>query len=160
MSFYQFMHSGNYVKIIVHDIPEKPGVIAKISKILATHHINIFTIKHSVHTAESGDIAFTVSKDRAEESINLMKSNLDYIGGKRITFRKDLALVFIWGEEIRNLSRFASDILRALSEYDVEIDSLSIAIEGITCILPEKQYKEAMHAFNKMFIDEPFISPV
>jgi len=160
MSFYQFIHSGSYVKIIVKDIPEKPGVIANISKILSSHGINIFTIKHSVHTSESGDIAFTVSKDRAEESIKLMESNLESIGGKRVIFRKDLALVFIWGEEIKNLSRFASDILRALSDQNVEIDSLSIAIEGITCILPESQYKDAMHAFNKMFVDEPLISPV
>jgi len=159
MSFYQFIHSGNYVKIIIHDIPEKPGVIAKISQILASHSINIYTIKHSVHTSEFGDIAFTVTKDRAEESIRLMNCNLDFIEGKKVSCRRDLALVFIWGEEIRNISRFASDVLRALSEFNVEIDSLSIAIEGITCILPERQYKEAMHAFNKMFIDETFISP-
>ena len=76
-------------------------------------------------------------------------------------WRRDyLALVFIWGEEIQNITKFASDVLRAFSEYNVEFDSLSLAIEGVTCILPNNQFQSAMHAFNKMFVDEPIISPI
>ena len=160
MSNYQFLHSGNYVKIILHDIPEKPGVAAKILTIVAKGDINILTIKHSVHTKEKGDFAFTVSRDDAESTIQLMKENLKEIGAKDITVRKDLALVFIWADEIENLSEFASDVLRAFSQYHVEFDSLSLAKEGVTCILPNEQFNSATHAFNKMFVDEPIISPV
>ena len=160
MNKYQFLHTGSYVKIILHNIPEKPGVFAKMSKILANHDINIMTLRHSVHSKEKGDIAFTVSKERAEESINLMKENLKQIGASDVSVKSDLALVFIWGEEIKNLSEFVSDILRAFSQYNVDFDSLSLSVEGITCILPENQFKQAMHAFNKMFVDEPIISPI
>jgi len=58
------------------------------------------------------------------------------------------------------LPRFASDVLRAFSEYNVEFDSLSLAVEGVTCILPNNQFNQATHAFNKMFVDEPVISPI
>ncbi|MBN2355454.1 hypothetical protein JXO59_05035, partial [candidate division KSB1 bacterium] len=112
------------------------------------------------HTLKQGDIAFTVSKDNADESLRLMKENLGYIGAKDISCRKDLALVFMYGTDIDNLSRFVSDILRAFSDYNVEFDTLSVAKEGITCILPDPQFNQAMHAFNKMFVDEPIISPV
>ena len=160
MSQYQFLHTGSFVKIIMHNIPEKPGVFAKIFNILADRNIDILTVKHSMHTSEKGDIAFTVSKEQAEESIQLMQDNKKFIEASEVSSKKDLALVFIWGDEIPNLSKFASDILRAFSEYDVEFDSLSLAREGITCILPESKFNKAMHAFNKMFVDEPIISPV
>ena len=160
MSKYQFLHAGNYVKIILHNIPEKPGVFAKMSKILASHNINIMTLRHSVHSTERGDIAYTVSSKQADESFKLMMDNLKEIGANDVSIKKDLALVFIYGEEIKNLSRFVSDIMRAFSEYDVEFDSLSLAKEGITCIIPNNQFNQAMHAFNKMFIDEPIISPI
>lgn len=160
MSQYQFLHSGSYTKIILHNIPERPGVIAKMSKILADHNINIMTLRHSVHSTEKGDIAFTVAKQRADESFQLMKENLKEIGANDVSIKNDLALVFIWGEEIENLPRFVSDILRAFSEYRVEFDMLSLAPEGVTCILPDNQFNQAMYAFNKMFVDEPIISPI
>jgi len=160
MGQYQFLHTGNYVKIILHNIPEKPGVIAKMSQILADFQINIMTLRHSAHSTEKGDIAITVSKDNAERSIQLMQDNLKVIGATEVSYRKDLALVFIWGEEIENLPRFVSDILRAFSEYNVQFDSLSLSKEGVTCILPDNQFQSAMHAFNKMFVDEPIISPI
>ncbi len=160
MSTYQFLHSGNYVKIILHEIPEKPGVAAKILTFVAKNNINILTIKHSVHSKETGDFAFTVKSEDADKTIDLMKKNLKEIGAKDLTVRKDLALVFIWGEKIKNLPEFASDVLRAFSQYNVEFDSISLAIEGITCIVPNDQFNQAMHAFNKMFVDEPIISPI
>lgn len=160
MTKYQFLHSGNYVKILIHDIPEKPGVAAKILSIIASENINILTIKHSVHSKEKGDFAFTVSKNDAEKAIELIEKNLKNIGARDFSVRRDLALVFISGEEIKDLTRFASDVLRAFSDYNVEFDSLSLAIEGVTCILPENQFQPAMHAFNKMFVDEPIISPI
>jgi len=95
MGKYQFLHSGNYVKIILHDIPQKPGVVAKISTIVAEQNINIVTLKHSMHTKEKGDFAFTVSKNDADEAIALMGKNLNEIGASNISFKKDLALVFI-----------------------------------------------------------------
>jgi aspartate kinase len=160
MDNYQFLHTGSYVKITLHNIPERPGVFSKMTKILADQNINILTIRHIAHSKEQGDIAFTVSKSSAELSIKLMQDNLKLIGATEISFKKDLALVFIWGEQIKNISRFASDILRAFSEYGVEFDSLSLAAEGVTCILPEHQLTPAKHAFNKMFVDEPIISPI
>ena len=160
MDQYQFLHTGSYVKIILHNIPERPGVFAKMTKILADRNINILTIRHSVITTEKGEIAFTVSKEQAEESINLMKENLKEIGATDLSFKRNLALVFIHGKETQNLSRLSSDILRAFGEYNVEFDSLSIAKEGLTCILPEDKFNHAMHAFNKMFVDEPIISPI
>jgi aspartate kinase len=160
MDNYQFLHTGSYVKITLHNIPERPGVFSKMTKVLADQNINILTIRHIVHSKESGDIAFTVAKDNADLSFQLMEQNLKMIGATNLTSKKDLALVFIWGEKIKNISRFASDILRAFSEYNVEFDSLSLAAEGVTCILPENQLKPAKHAFNKMFVDEPIISPI
>ncbi len=160
MDKYQFLHTGNFVKIILHNIPEKPGVFAKMSNILAEKNINILTIRHLVHSTDKGEIAFTVSKDQAEEALQLMNENRNNIGATEVTIKKDLALVFILGEEIKNLTRFVSDIMRAFSEYNVEFDSLSMAQEGITCILPENQFNQAMHAFNKMFVDDPIISPI
>jgi len=160
MNRYQFLHAGDYVKITLHGIPEKPGVIAKMSAILSENNINIMTLRHSVHTPSKGDIAFTVSKENAEDSLRLMKENLEQIGAHDTSCRYGLALVFMYGTEIENLPRFVSDILRAFSDYDVEFDSLSMAKEGITCILPDQQLNQAMHAFNKMFVDEPIISPV
>jgi len=160
MKKYQFVHSGDYVKILLHKIPEKPGVAAKILSIIARENINILTIKHTVHSKEKGEFAFTVKAEDADETIDLMKKNLKDIGAKDLTVRRDLALVFIWGDEIKNLGEFASDVLRAFSQYNVEFDSLSLAIEGITCIVPNDQFNSAMHAFNKMFVDEPIISPI
>lgn len=160
MDKYQFLHTGSFVKIILHNIPEKPGVFAKMTNILADQNINILTIRHLVHSADKGDIAFTVSKDQAEEALQLMNINKSKIGASEVTIKKDLALVFILGKEINNLSGFVSDVMRAFSEYNVDFDSLSLAQEGITCILPENQFNQAMHAFNKMFVDDPIISPI
>lgn len=160
MGDYQFVHSGNYVKIILHDISEKPGVAAEILAIIAKENINILTIKHTVHSEEKGDFAFTVKKDDGDIAFDLMKKNLKEIGARDLSIRRDLAMVFIWGKEIKNLGVFASDVLRAFSQYNVEFDSLSLAVEGVTCIVQESQFKAAMHAFNKMFVDEPIISPV
>ncbi len=160
MNRYQFLHTGSYTKIIMHNIPEKPGVFAKIFNLLAAQKINILTVKHSMHSTEKGDIAFTVSTEDSDQSLQLMNKNMKLIEATGISFKKDLALVFMHGTEIVNLPRFASDVLRAFSEYNVEFDSLSLAIEGVTCILPEDQLQKALHAFNKMFVDEPIISPV
>jgi len=160
MDDYKFVHTGSYVKIILHNIPERPGVFAKMTSILANQHINILTIRHAAHSTEKGDIAFTVSKEQADKALQLMNENLKSIGATEVTLKKDLALVFIWGKETQNLSRFASDILRAFSEYNVDFDSLTLAKEGVTCIVPENQFNQATYAFNKMFVDEPIISPI
>ncbi|MBN2011149.1 hypothetical protein JW960_17520 [candidate division KSB1 bacterium] len=160
MGKYQFLHTGNYVKILLHNIPEIPGVIAKITGLLANCNINVLTLRHSVRTVEKGDIAFTVSKDNADEAIQLMESNKSEIGASEITVKRDLALVFIRGDEIEHVSHFISDISKAFSEYDVDFDSLTVSADGITCILPDDQYNQAMHAFNKMFVDDPIISPI
>lgn len=135
-------------------------MVAKILTIIGQHNINILTVKHSMHSVKTGDFAFTVFRENGDAAIKLMKENLKEIGASRVSFKKDLALVFIWGEEIQNLPRFASDVLRAFSEYNVEFDSLSLAVEGVTCILPNNQFNQALHAFNKMFVDELVISPI
>ncbi|HEX9970580.1 MAG TPA: hypothetical protein VGD14_00780 [bacterium] len=90
----------------------------------------------------------------------MIQENLKNFGATELPFKKDLALVFIWGDRIKTISRFTSDILRAFSEYGVEFDSLSLAAEGVTCILPEHQFTPAKHAFNKMFVDELIVTPI
>ncbi|MCI0516153.1 hypothetical protein L0128_23310 [candidate division KSB1 bacterium] len=160
MSNYQFLHLGSYVKIIMHNIPEKPGVFAKIFNLLANQQIDVLTVRHSLQSTEKGDIAFTVSTKDAEKSLQLMTDNIKLIEASHVSSKKDLALVFIWGKEIKSISKFASDILRAFCEYNIDFDSLSLAQEGLTVILPDNQFQKAAHAFNKMFIDEPIISPI
>lgn len=67
----KFVHTESYVKIRLHNFAGRPGMFPKMTSILADQNITVLTIQRAAHFKEKVDIAFTNSKEQADEAIQL-----------------------------------------------------------------------------------------
>ena len=89
-------------KVTICDVPDKPGIAAKIFKDIALADINVDMIVQNVSRTGATDISFTVPDPDLNKTIKAAKEISKKVGAGEITYDKDMAKVSIVGIGMRS----------------------------------------------------------
>ncbi len=138
-------------KVTICDVPDKPGIAAKIFKEIARQDINVDMIVQNVSRTGATDVSFTVPSGDLDKTIKTAKEISKKIGAGEIIFDKDIAKVSIVGIGMRSHSGIAAKMFEALAENGINIEMISTSEIKISCVVKKSAGETAVRAIHDKF---------
>jgi len=141
----------NEAKVTVCDVPDKPGVAARIFEKIAKGNINVDMIIQNVSRKGYTDVSFTVVVGDLKKTIRILENFIKKIKAKAVTYDKGIAKVSVVGIGMRSHSGVAAKTFKALAAKKINIDMISTSEIKISCVLKKKKGAPAVKALHKAF---------
>jgi aspartate kinase len=141
----------NEAKVTICDVPDKPGIAAKIFKHLAKENINVDMIIQNVSRTGSTDLSFTVPASDLNKTIKVSNTISEKVGAGDVTVDKDIAKVSIVGIGMRSHSGVAANMFEALADRKINIEMISTSEIKISCVVKKNLGEAAVKAIHDKF---------
>ena len=141
-------------RIVVCDVPDKPGVAAKLFSKLAKENISVDMIIQSYarKVSNTNDIAFTVEKTDLDKTVAALKALKSEIGATGdIEVDENIAKVSIVGAGMIDRPGVASTMFETLAENGINIRMISTSEIKISCLVNKDQASKAVKALHSVF---------
>jgi len=138
-------------KITICDVPDRPGVAAKIFTEISKAGINVDTIVQNVSHTKQTDISFTVPKLSLNKALRIVRGIAKKINAGNVLFDNNIARVSIVGSGMRSHHGIAAKMFRVLAENKVNIEMISTSEISISCLINRKLTGKAVKALHKRF---------
>ncbi|MCX5697516.1 MAG: aspartate kinase [Candidatus Omnitrophica bacterium] len=141
----------NEAKITVCDVPDKPGVAARIFNELSGAGINVDMIVQNVSHTRKTDISFTISKAESVKTLKTVKKVAAKIGTGEVLMDDDIARLSIVGVGMKSHPGVAGTMFKVLAENKANIEMISTSDISISCIIKKKFAETALRALHGKF---------
>ncbi|MFH1441143.1 MAG: aspartate kinase [Candidatus Omnitrophota bacterium] len=141
----------NEAKITICNVPDKPGLAAKIFNELAQAGISVDMIVQNVSHLRQTDISFTINKTDVSKTMKIIKPLSKEIGTGDILEDQDIARVSIVGVGMKTNSGVAAKMFNTLAKNKINIEMISTSDISIFCIIQKKFAESAVKALHEKF---------
>ncbi|MFA5438094.1 MAG: aspartate kinase, partial [Candidatus Omnitrophota bacterium] len=125
-------------KITVCNVPDRPGIAAKIFNELADNEVSVDMIVQNVSHLRQTDISFTVSKNDAQKAIKTINRAKVAVGVKDVLEDTDIARISIVGVGMKSHPGVAGKMFEVLAKNKINIEMISTSDISISCIVQKK----------------------
>jgi aspartate kinase len=141
----------NEARISIRDVPDRPGVAAKIFGALDEKAIVVDLIVQNPPKDGKGDLTFTVGKADLTKAHDVIKKVTKELAAGEVSTDQDIAKVSIVGVGMRNHSGVAARMFRTLSNEGVNIMAISTSEIRVSCVIPSKYAELAVRSLHTEF---------
>lgn len=144
-------HDRNVAKMALFDVPDRPGMAAKIFKALADVHVSVDMVIQSAMREDRNDIAFTIERGDLDKAVPVVQEVLGGMGATGMAYGKDVGKVSIVGAGMQSKPGVAATMFEALAEEGINIQMIATSEIRVSCIIDEKEIEQAVIALHKKF---------
>ena len=144
-------HDTSEAKVTVADVPDRPGIAARLFRALADHAVNVDMIVQNVSHDGTTDISFTVPKDDLDVSIDVARALQGEIGGRDVEADSDIARVSLIGAGMKTHPGVAATMFETLAGEGVNIEMISTSSIRISCVVRAGQVEKAVQTLHEAF---------
>ncbi len=144
-------HDKNQAKITITQVPDSPGVAAKIFTPLGDEGIIVDMIVQNVSREGHADLTFTVPRTDFKKSIIITEGVANKLGAKNILSDDNIAKVSLVGVGMKSHSGVATTMFETLAKERINIIMISTSEIKISCVIEEKHTEAAVRALNAAF---------
>jgi len=141
----------NEAKITICNLPDKPGIAARVFNKLAGESINVDMIVQNVSHQNITDLSFTVNKDKVPAAIALSKEVAKGLGAGRILSDEDIAKVSVVGVGMKSHAGVAAKCFSALARHKINIEMISTSEISISCVVRKPDGQKALGILHEAF---------
>ena len=141
----------NEAKITICNVPDRPGVAAKIFKYTSDRDVNVDMIVQNVSHTRQTDISFTVKKEDFTEALRATRKVAKAIGAGEVIPDEDIARVGIVGVGMKSHSGIAAKMFGVLAKKKINIEMISTSEISISCIIKKRFGESAVRALHDAF---------
>jgi aspartate kinase len=138
-------------KLSVADVPDVPGIAAKLFGSLADRGINVDMIVQSVGENSLNTISFTVPQSELKAAVQTAETVARELGAKRVLCDPGIAKVSAVGVGMRSHSGVAARMFKALGDAGINIHMISTSEIRISCVVDEERSEEALKVVHEAF---------
>lgn len=141
-------------KITIRDIPDIPGVAAKVFETLGSKKIYVNMIVQSTGRDDRASISFTVLKSDLKQALDICNSLKDELGASLITSKENIAIVSAVGVGMLSSYGVAGKMFEVLSQHGINIEMISTSEIGISCVIDDMYSELAVKAIHRDFLEK------
>jgi aspartate kinase len=146
----------NQVRLAIRQVPDRPGMAAKLFGILAEHNISVDMIIQSqrcrlVDGIPRRDIAFTVARMDAENAQARLSSLAEQLCWGEVVLDHAIAKVSIVGSGMVGHPGIAAKMFAALAENQINIQMIATSEIKISCVVSKQEGVKALQAIHAAF---------
>lgn len=140
-------------RIVVCDVPDKPGVAANLFGKLAKDNISVDMIIQSYarKISNTNDIAFTIDAGDLPKTLAVLDNMKDELNAEDIKVDDDIAKVSIVGAGMIDRPGIASTMFETLGKLGVNIRMISTSEIKISCLVDKNDAQKALKALHTVF---------
>ena len=144
-------HDGNEARLTLREVPDRPGVAARIFGVLAEKHIVVDIIVQTAARAGRSDLSFTVTKADFAAAREAMAQVAAELGITAVESDDQIAKVSIVGVGMRNHAGVAARMFQVLAAEGVNIQMISTSEIKVSCVIHEKYTELAVRSLHSAF---------
>jgi len=141
----------NQVKFSLIDLPDIPGMAAKIFSSIAKLGINVDMIIQSAAWDKRNDISFTVSKSDMKKTQQKVDELAKELGAQKVTCDEHVAKVSVVGVGMKTHAGVASKMFDILAKNKINIEMISTSEIKVSCVIDEADTNKAVNELHKGF---------
>jgi aspartate kinase len=140
-------------KITIRDIPDRPGIAARLFGLLGEQKIYVNMIVQSTGKDNRASISFTVLKSNVAKALELCEGLRKELGASAIETKEDIAIVSAVGVGMISSYGVAGKMFNVLSQHGINIEMISTSEIGISCVIDGKYAELAVKVIHKEFLE-------
>ncbi len=145
-------YSRDEAKITLVQVPDQPGVAARIFGPLAEQNINVDMIVQNVsEDGRSTDMTFTVGVGDCRRTVDLLERLQSDLGFARVVPDEHVVKVSVIGVGMRSHAGVANSMFRALAENGINIQVISTSEIKISVLIADKYLELALRALHSAY---------
>ena len=144
-------HDSSEAKVTVTNVPDRPGIAAKLFRSLADDNINIDMIVQNVSQHGLTDISFTVPKDDLDAALGVCRAHIADISAGDVLTDDGIAKVSLVGAGMKTHPGVSAEMFETLAEHGINIEMISTSPIRITCVVRAEQVEDAVQALHSAF---------
>ncbi|MEH2123144.1 aspartate kinase [Nostoc sp.] len=157
----------NQARLAIRQLPDRPGMAAKLFGLLAQHNISVDMIIQSqrcrvIDGVPRRDIAFTVSRIDGENAKKMLTQVAAELGWGEVVLDSAIAKVSIVGASMVGQPGIAAKMFEALAQQQINIQMIATSEIKISCVVAQEQGVKALQAIHEAFElagSEKFVVP-
>ncbi|MBN3875580.1 MULTISPECIES: aspartate kinase [unclassified Nostoc] len=157
----------NQARLAIRQLPDRPGMAAKLFGLLAQHNISVDMIIQSqrcrvIDGVPRRDIAFTVSQIDGENAREMLTQVAAELGWGEVVLDSAIAKVSIVGAGMVGQPGIAAKMFEALAQHQINIQMIATSEIKISCVVTQEQGVKALQAIHAAFElagSEKFVVP-
>jgi len=138
-------------KVTICDLPDRPGIAAKIFTSLAKHDINVDMIIQNISRLGYTDLSFTVPTAELNKTKDVVARIAKAVKAEGVVYNNEIAKVSIVGIGMKTHSGVAAKMFGALASKKINIDMISTSEIKISCVINKKYADDAVRVLHKAF---------
>jgi len=143
--------SKDQARISIFNVPNKPGVAAKIFGAIAKANIDVDMIVEAQNQQGGSDKSFSVSRQDLKKAEQAVEEVIKELGGGSVAVEEGFAKVSAVGIGMRGHAGVAAQVFEALASKNVNIEMISTSEIRISCLVKEEVAEEAVRAIHDSF---------
>lgn len=144
-------HDLNVAKVVLVDVPDRPGVACQVFSALSRERINVDMIVQSTKEERTTDLLFTVSKDDLPRTAEIVGEVSRELGAKDVLTDVSVAKISVVGAGMVSNPGVAALMFEALAEQGINIQVISTSEIRISCLIEASRIVEAANAVHAKF---------
>jgi len=145
----------NQARLAIRQVPDRPGMAAKLFGLLAKHNISVDMIIQSqrcrvIDGVPKRDIACTVAQMDAEAARTMLKQAAE-LGWGDVVVDSAIAKVSIVGAGMVGQPGVAARMFEALAQQQINIQMIATSEIKISCVVAQEQGVAALQAIHAAF---------
>jgi aspartate kinase len=148
-------HDVSEAKVTIEQVPDRPGIAARMFRDLADASINVDMIVQNVSTAGHTDISFTMPRADLARATQCMEKIV--VETEASGFRTDerIGRVSLIGAGMKTHPGIAAKMFEVLATEGVNIEMISTSTIRISCVVAEDDVERAVQSLHAAFgLDE------
>ena len=142
---------NDVARIAVVGVDDIPGVAFRIFSALAKEGVNVDMILQSIGRDDKKDIAFTVTKNHMDKTVQVLEELKGILNYKEVSCRNDLSKISIVGAGMANNPGVAANMFEALFASDINIHMISTSEIKVSVLINAKNAERAVQVIHDKF---------
>jgi aspartate kinase len=138
-------------KVTIGDVPDRPGVAARIFKAIAAEAINVDMIVQNVSHEAKTDMSFTAPRADLQRLQGALDALSAEIGAAGFTVDDDIAKISLVGAGMKSHPGVAADMFDALATEGINIEMISTSPIRVSCVIRRADAARAVQVVHTRF---------
>ena len=146
-------HSTEDARVTLTGVPDRPGIAARIFRVLADADVNVDMIVQNepVSADQRAEISFTLPKDDLSMARRSLESLVEELELDAVIADEQMGKVSIVGAGMRSHPGVAARVFETISEQDINIEMISTSPIKISCVIAAARVPDAVRALHEAF---------
>jgi aspartate kinase len=146
-------HDRTQAKVTVVGVPDKPGIAARIFRLLAEAKVNVDMIVQNISTGDDPltDLSFTVDESQGDLAMSLLRAAEEKIGYAGLEYDDEVGKLSLVGAGMKSNPGVTFTFFVALAAANINIDMISTSEVRISVVTAADRLDEAVRVVHSAF---------